>query len=625
MNIEKFCEINNLGIVKNITKLTGGLMHKMFKVETDKGIYAIKVLNKEVMTRSEAYDNFVMSEAIANLAKDNGIVVSSAISINNNYLNKLDDMYYMVFDFVEGKTLNDDEITISHCKKIGEILSKIHSLDYSNLGLDYKIIKYTRLYDWESYISNSNFNKMSYKDLFLNNYKKYNSILKRASGRFNESNKVLTLCHMDMDPKNVMWNNDNPIIIDWESASLANPYRELLEDALCWSGFLSNNFNEDKFIAVIESYSKNKSIQDVDWFSVICGNLVGRFGWLKYNLERSLGIVSNDVEEIKLAENEVIKTIEEINRYLNLIGTMDNIFNKITIKDTNNYNDVIVKIINNNEVLKDKNYELINAGFTNTIYKVEDYIVRICTNLKNEDRFKNEIDFYNRNKNNDKIPTMYIGDVSKNIIPYFYEVIEKINGKTLYEIWYKLSSTERKHVIMDIVEIIKEIHSIEVQEYDFNSFIKNKIKTLLDECDVTDEIFKKLITKCDIYFKENKFSLIHGDLHFDNFIYDNGKLTLLDFERCMIAPIDYDFRIFNRCSSEPWKWASAKMDMLTVESDYQDLMDMFIENYEELRSIPYLKQRLTIYEIIDILNDYKNTNNKEYLVEASEKCKKIIK
>ena len=61
MNIEKFCEINNLGTVKNITKLTGGLMHKMFRVETNKGIYAIKVLNKEVIARKEAYNNFVIS------------------------------------------------------------------------------------------------------------------------------------------------------------------------------------------------------------------------------------------------------------------------------------------------------------------------------------------------------------------------------------------------------------------------------------------------------------------------------------------------------------------------------------------------------------------------------------
>ena len=33
----------------------------------------------------------------------------------------------MVFEFVEGKTLKDDEITIEHCKKIGKVLAQIHS------------------------------------------------------------------------------------------------------------------------------------------------------------------------------------------------------------------------------------------------------------------------------------------------------------------------------------------------------------------------------------------------------------------------------------------------------------------------------------------------------------------
>ena len=66
-----------------------------------------------------------------------------------------------------------------------------------------------------------------------------------------------------MDPKNVMWNNDNPIIIDWECAGIANPCIELLEVALCWSGFLSNNFNEEKFSAIFKEYSKYRSIDNL--------------------------------------------------------------------------------------------------------------------------------------------------------------------------------------------------------------------------------------------------------------------------------------------------------------------------------------------------------------------------
>ena len=93
MNIEGFCKTYNLGEVISITELTGGLMHKMYKVETSKNIYAIKVLNREVISRPEAYANFIKSETISNYLALNNIKVSNALKINNNYLNKYEDDY----------------------------------------------------------------------------------------------------------------------------------------------------------------------------------------------------------------------------------------------------------------------------------------------------------------------------------------------------------------------------------------------------------------------------------------------------------------------------------------------------------------------------------------------------
>lgn len=622
MNIEGFCKEYDLGIVKSITKLTGGLMHKMFKVETDKNIYAIKILNKEVMEREEAYDNFIISETISNLAKENNIPVSSAIKINENYLTKYQDSYYMVFIYIEGKTLQDNEITIQHCQEIGKLLAKIHSLNYKEINLESEEIKYKKLYDWEGYTLELKFKDMSYQKEYLENYKKYNSLLKRANERFNNSNNTFTICHRDMDPKNVMWENNKPIVIDWESATLANPYRELLEDALCWSGFLSNNFEEEKFLAVFKEYQKERSIENIDWYDVICGNLVGRFGWLKYNLERSLGIKSNDEEEMLLAEKEVLKTIHEINRYLNLIGTIYDLINKLINKKTENYEKEIKQVIKNNNLLKDKKYKIINSGFTNAIYQVENYIVRICTKSENEEKFANEIEFYQNNQN-ENIPKLIMSDKTKTVIPYYYEIIEKIEGKTLYEIWYKLKEEERKEVILKLTSSIRKLHKIKVKEYDFKEYIKNKIKEYLTICNITDELFEDLLNNCDIYFKENKFGLIHGDLHFDNIIYKDDKLTLLDFEYAMPASIDYDFRILNRYKEVPWHWASVKTDMLTIENDYQNLMPTIIENYQELKEIPYLEERLLIYDIIEMLKDYKNTYNEELLKEIKDTIKKI--
>ena len=79
----------------------------------------------------------------------------------------------------------------------------------------------------------------------------------------------------------------------------------------------------------------------------------------------------------------------------------------------------------------------INIGFTNTIYEINNsYIVKVCTDNNNEENFKKEIDFYNSNKNNSLIPKLYYSDIDKEVVPYYYEIIEKVKGVSLYNVWH---------------------------------------------------------------------------------------------------------------------------------------------------------------------------------------------
>ena len=49
---------------------------------------------------------------------------------------------------------------------------------------------------------------------------------------------------------------------------------------------------------------------------------------------------------------------------------------------------------------KNPNIEKINVGFTNTIYDVDNkFIIKICTNIHNEENFKKEIEFYSNKIN----------------------------------------------------------------------------------------------------------------------------------------------------------------------------------------------------------------------------------
>ena len=52
--------------------------------------------------------------------------------------------------------------------------------------------------------------------------------------------------------------------------------------------------------------------------------------------------------------------------------------------------------------------EKINVGFTNTIYSINDsYIVKICTNIDNEESFLKEIEFYKHNQDTTKNRNYY--------------------------------------------------------------------------------------------------------------------------------------------------------------------------------------------------------------------------
>ena len=151
-SIEKLVIETKIGTyIKEINKISGGLSHRMYKVVTDKGIYAIKELNPGVMKRKDAFSNFIFSEKVSEIAIRSGITAIGALKVNNEVITKIDDNYYMIFEWIDGTTLKADEITEKHCEIIGEVLAKIHNIDFNeiedekrkNLNLEY--------YDWNKY------------------------------------------------------------------------------------------------------------------------------------------------------------------------------------------------------------------------------------------------------------------------------------------------------------------------------------------------------------------------------------------------------------------------------------------------------------------------------------------
>jgi Ser/Thr protein kinase RdoA (MazF antagonist) len=323
LQFEKLCNILQLGeIVGEPTALLGGLLHRMYAVETTRGKYAIKALNPQIMLRPVAMQNFINSERIVTISA-NHIPALPAKKFNDTFLQEIDNQFYLVFDWVEGKSLTPNEINIVHCEKIGAILADIHMTDFSELGIIHDWADNGQLTDWNYYLEKGQENNTEWVNLLLENIDK----LFDWHAMVYQSAKLLAadmvISHRDLDPKNVMWNQDNPILIDWEAAGYINPMQDLAETAIYWSENETGNIEKERFLAFIRGYKKSCGTLQANWRMVLVNGFLGKLGWLEYSLKRSLWMECTDEEEQQMGTVQVTGTINAIRRYADMISELE--------------------------------------------------------------------------------------------------------------------------------------------------------------------------------------------------------------------------------------------------------------------------------------------------------------
>lgn len=296
--------------------------------------------------------------------------------------------------------------------------------------------------------------------------------------------------------------------------------------------------------------------------------------------------------------------------------------------------EVINKIVEVNSTLLGTNprIEKINVGFTNTLYSVDDrYIVKICSDINNEDDFKKEIKFYNSNKNNKLIPKLYFASTDKRDVPYLYEIMEKIDGVSLYNVWHTFSDEKREDIIRQLCEAMKRFHSNKSEAYDWAQMMKDKFSSLYDKAKEKDMISDdevKVIDQAyscfDKYLKSSLFVLVHNDLHFDNIFINDGKIKIIDFERSMYAPADFELDILYRMIRKPWKFASEETEPYTSLEQYSNIMSYIEKYYPELVHIDNLYKRLAIYDMVYFLEQYIDYPKHDELKEDVLAAAKIV-
>lgn len=258
----------------------------------------------------------------------------------------------------------------------------------------------------------------------------------------------------------------------------------------------------------------------------------------------------------------------------------------------------------------------IEIGFTNKVYSVnEQYIVKLCTKAENEASFEKETFLYRLFSEKLPVPKIIHFDNSKTLIDYDYYVCNKIEGGNLYSVWHTLSEEERKAVIGELCGYLKIINSHEADEFiaaygkpegTWQERIMNEISGLLEEVEKraildaeTLGVIRKYIDENQDALREEKFGIVYWDVHFDNILVKDGKITgILDFEGSELMSIDYVLDLANRMQNYPAIYASRDEDEENIRvEDYANIMQYYSEFYPELFDFDDIKKRIALYAI----------------------------
>jgi thiamine kinase-like enzyme len=313
--ILKICDVFHLGTpLSDAIRVSGGLIHRIWKINTSNGSFAVKELDAAIMKRSGSHESYRKSEEIAALLKTKKIPLQTALINNNTPLYETDGSIIMVFPWVEGKTLMLNQVTTQHANQIGMIVAAIHAATITTLDFPLAQAQLISAERWHSLVDEALNNKLAWAvqaHKNLPNLIAWSNLYRQAKQRLNQH---VVMSHRDLDPKNVIWIDANhPILIDWEGIGLINPTEEIIYVAIEWAGITEKLFRKNIFLAVIESYCANgghlveSEIQDA-----LYGLMGGYLNWLEFNMFRSLDSSKYDSDTQKLGIEETEMTFKKL-------------------------------------------------------------------------------------------------------------------------------------------------------------------------------------------------------------------------------------------------------------------------------------------------------------------------
>lgn len=271
---EPLCRHADLGQpLAEPTAVTGGLLHRMYALETTRGRYAVKLLNPEIMLRPDARENYRRAEALEALLERRNLPILPALTVHGQKMLSIGSYKIYVFPWYDGHIIRGTDVQARHAAAIGGTLAGIHAVASRERASQPEPL----VIDWDALLPACP-ELLPRRDMLVS-----------LTDRSNEAQRQLpaleTICHHDLDTKNVLWQGNDFRIIDLETLDWGCPAAELMATALYWSGIDERRIDSARFKTFIDAYSAAGGEPPTDWLTLLDSDQ-SWLGWLAYVLAK---------------------------------------------------------------------------------------------------------------------------------------------------------------------------------------------------------------------------------------------------------------------------------------------------------------------------------------------------
>ena len=292
-HLHHLCSLLELGTPSGeVSRVAGGFHHCMWRLQTDRGCFAIKQLADDMdMGDESTVAQLNATEITAREFSRHGIPALYALHVDRNHLHLLDGAGYLVYPWTDRTACHRNRIGDQHAVTVATTLARMH---HSNITVpelrDVPAFPVTseRVINLVQLARQRN---VRYSDILEDRLDDILRIVEFHAPALERLKSHQVISHGDLDHKNILWNDaDEPLLIDWESARRLNPTYELCLEALDWGG-ITAHFDARPFTTMLRAYVDAGGHIVEEMIPAASDAIQGAWvNWLLYNVGRAVGI-----------------------------------------------------------------------------------------------------------------------------------------------------------------------------------------------------------------------------------------------------------------------------------------------------------------------------------------------